>query len=363
MEKAAAAVVEKAVQRSSKTTKKTGRGSQERVRTEDAEDVQINVGEKRMADLCTDDGTGQKSSADALIRESERATALRKKQQIVQRMMGQDDDSTAQTSEARESRLDRLDREWRQREEAMASAVPQQRIVNGEIVVDTSSLRIDRHAMAAVERDAEQLETVEEDEYTRKVNNSLGLKRDKSGGWNEMLVDRFYDGLRMFGTDFGMISRLFPGKSRHAIKLKFTKEERADLPRIRAALLGEVLPVALEELQRMTGEEYDDPAILDREIEEDKRRLEEEQEKEKEAIEAARKEREEQAEAERLASQGEESSGVESRKRKRGKGERGRKRKEKAGKEKDTARRKKRKPREHDGAEQVAGEEVMNEAT
>ena len=221
------------------------------------------------------------------------------------------------------------DREWRQREEAMANIVPQQRIVNGEIVLDTSSLRIDRHAMAAVERDAEQLESVEEDEYTRKVNSSLGLKRDKSGGWNEMLLNRFYDGLRMFGTDFGMISKMFPGKSRHAIKLKFCREEKEDYTRIRSTLLGEVLPVELEEFQKLTGEEYEDPAVLERDIEEDKKRLEEEQEQEKEAIEAARKERAEQAEADRLAAQGEESSSKENRRQRKKKGGKSRKRREK----------------------------------
>jgi transcription factor TFIIIB component B'' len=239
--------------------------------------------------------------------------------------------------------------------------------VDGEIVLDTSSLRIDRHAMAAVERDAEQLDSVEEDEYTRKVNSGLGLKRDKSGGWNEMLVDRFYDGLRMFGTDFGMISKLFPGKSRHSIKLKFGKEEKGDYPRIRAALLGEVVPVELEEFQKMTGEEYDDPAVLEKDIEEDKRRLEEEQEKEKEAIEAARKERAEQAETERLASQGEESSGRESRgrRRKKGeqKGEQSRKRREKGEKrQKGPTRTKGKKSRVVEETVQLPGQEDSNEA-
>ena len=345
VEYAAAAIVEDAVQGSSQGAKKRGRRSKRAVTPDEAQQVQIDVAGTKMADLCRDGGTGQKSSADKIIRENERAALVKKKQQEVQIMMGQVDESTTQQEETRESRLDRLDREWKQREEATANVVPQQHIVNGEIVLDTSSLRIDRHARAAVERDAEQLESVEEDEYTRKVNSGLGLKRDKSGGWNEMLVDRFYNGLRMFGTDFGMISKMFPGKTRHAIKLKFCREEKEDYARIRAALLGEVLPVELEEFQRMTGEEYEDPAVLERDIEEDKKRLEEEQEQEKQAIEVARRERAEQAEAERLAAQGEESSGKESRRQKRRKSGKGRKRRDKGEKvQKASSRTKKKKP-------------------
>ena len=358
IEDAAAAVVENAVQGSSQSVQKRGRHSRRAVTPDEAQYVRIDVAETKMADLCKDGGTGQKSSADKIIRENERAAIEKKKQQEVQSIVGQADEPTTQALEVRESRLDRLDREWRQREEAMANIVPQQRIINGEIVLDTSSLRIDRHAMAAVERDAEQLESVEEDEYTRKVNSSLGLKRDKSGGWNEMLLDRFYDGLRMFGTDFGMISKMFPGRTRHAIKLKFCREEREDYPRIRAALLGEVLPVELEEFQKLTGEEYEDPAVLERDIEEDKKRLEEEQELEKQAIEAARRERAEQAEAERLAAQAEESSSKENRRQRKKKGGKARKRREKGEKVQKAPTRSKRKRSRmaEGGAKKVARE-------
>ena len=329
IEDAAAAIVEDALQGSSKERKKRGRRSKRAETPDEAQHVRIDVAETKMSDLCRDGGTGQKSSADKAIRENERATVLKKKQLDVQRMMGQGEESSTRAGEVGESRIDRLDRERRHREERTGNIVPQQHIVNGEIVIDTSSLRIDRHAIAAVERDAEQLEYVEEDEYTRKINNGIGLKRDKSGGWNESLVDLFYDGLRMFGTDFGMISKMFPGKTRHAIKLKFCREEKENGLRIRAALLGEVLPVELEEFQKMTGEEYEDPSVLEKDIEDDKKKLEEEQEQEKQAIEAARRERAEQAEAERLAAQGEESSSKENRRQRKRKGGKGKKRKEK----------------------------------
>ena len=339
IEKAAAAVVEDALGGTSKDRKARGRRSKRKETPDEAQHVRIDIAETKMSDLCKDGGTGQKSSADKTIRQSERAATLKKKQQEVQQMMGQADEATPQATGAGESRIDRLDRERRDLEEQGANIVPQQHIVNGEIVINTSSLRIDRHAIAEVERNAEQLEYVEEDEYTRKVNSGLGVKRDRSGGWSEGLVDLFYDGLRMFGTDFGMISKMFPGKTRHSVKLKFCREEKENGARIRAALLGEVLPVELEEFQKLTGEQYDDPSVLEKDIEEDKKKLEEEQEQEKQAIEAAKKERAEQAEAERVAAQGEESSSKENRRQRKKKSRKGRKSKERAEKAEKTPRR------------------------
>ena len=62
--------------------------------------------------------------------------------------------------------------------------------------------------------------------------------RSKSDPWGEEETDRFYEALSMFGTDFFIISTLFPGKTRKMIKAKFVREERLDPPRINDALLG-----------------------------------------------------------------------------------------------------------------------------
>ncbi|XP_023524102.1 uncharacterized protein LOC111788109 isoform X3 [Cucurbita pepo subsp. pepo] len=44
--------------------------------------------------------------------------------------------------------------------------------------------------------------------------------------WSKHDTERFYEAVRQFGTDFCMIQQLFPGKTRHQIKLKFKNEER-----------------------------------------------------------------------------------------------------------------------------------------
>ncbi|XP_050232413.1 uncharacterized protein LOC126681079 [Mercurialis annua] len=44
--------------------------------------------------------------------------------------------------------------------------------------------------------------------------------------WSKQDTELFYEGLQQFGTDLSMIQQLFPGRTRHQIKLKYKKEER-----------------------------------------------------------------------------------------------------------------------------------------
>ena len=168
----------------------------------------------------------------------------------------------------------------RKKDSAPASG-PQMRIVNGEIVLDTTSLQIDRHAEAAANID--DLEEVEENPLTRKINSASFGKRQKPEAWDEELTDLFYRGLRMFGTDFMMISKIFPGRTRRHIKLKFSNEERKNPRRIGDTLLGPREEVTLEAYAEMTNQVYDDPREIERQLEEEKRQIEEQHATEKEA--------------------------------------------------------------------------------
>ncbi|KAI1819255.1 hypothetical protein F4861DRAFT_156392 [Xylaria intraflava] len=70
------------------------------------------------------------------------------------------------------------------------------------------------------------------------VNSASFAKRVQTpGNWPEEDTEKFYRLLGMFGTDFETISRLFPGKNRRAIKLKFNKEERLNPHRINATMM------------------------------------------------------------------------------------------------------------------------------
>ena len=321
---AAAEIVEDAVQGSVKDPTKRGRRSRHAVTPDGAEEIVISTSEVTMSDLCRDRRTGRKSDFDKQIEEYERAEFVRKKQRQLREVMGQTESNRATPAESASVRLDR-----QTREESVAQNVPRTYIVDGQIRIDEDSLQIDRHAAAAVERAHNQLEAVDETNLTRKVNSATWLKRDKSGGWNALLTERFYDGLRMFGTDFEMISKMFPGRTRHKIKLKFVKEEKVNYDKIRATLLGEPLPVDLPEFEKMAGTEFDDPEELEKDIEEDRQKIEEQIAATKQAIDDAKREREAQIAAERAAAIGEESSAKENRGRKarRKKGEKGEKRK------------------------------------
>lgn len=124
------------------------------------------------------------------------------------------------------------------------------RVVNGEIVEDEETLQIDRRAQAQAEI-AMQAPVEEENDLTRFHNRTTYMndrKRDekdrvpvwksKSDPWSEEETDRFYDALKNWGTDFMIISQLFPPKTRAQIKKKFNREERLDAERVNAALLG-----------------------------------------------------------------------------------------------------------------------------
>lgn len=124
------------------------------------------------------------------------------------------------------------------------------RVVNGEIVEDEDTLQIDRRAQAQAEI-AMQAPVEEENDLTRFHNRATYIndrKRDekdrvpawksKSDPWNEDETDRFYDALKNWGTDFMIISQLFPAKTRAQIKKKFNREERIDPERVNNALLG-----------------------------------------------------------------------------------------------------------------------------
>lgn len=158
----------------------------------------------------------------------------------------------------------------------------QLRMVDGQIVLDEASQHIDRHAQAIL--DAKDLVVDENADLTRRVNRMTWIndkKRNptervpaykmKSDPWTDEETDRFYDALRMFGTDFFIISKMFPPKTRHQIKLKFTREEKIDPDRINRSLSGEqTVPMSLSHYATASGFEesdFKDPSLVNEELE------------------------------------------------------------------------------------------------
>ncbi|KAL2002531.1 hypothetical protein VTN02DRAFT_6618 [Thermoascus thermophilus] len=240
---------------------------------EGAELIEIAPSVVKMSDLCKDLRTGKKSKREMELQNLEMAELERKQKQREERRDSTDQVPIKQNGEGSPS-LDRLPQRKPQ-------AGPKMRIVNGEIVLDAASLQVDRHADA--EREAGELEDVVENPLTRKINQATYGKRTKTESWDEEMTDLFYRGLRMFGTDFMMISKMFPGRSRRHIKLKFNNEERKDPERIKDALLGPREHIDIATYSEMTNTVYDDPKVIQQELDEEKKRIEDQHAKEQEA--------------------------------------------------------------------------------
>lgn len=248
----------------------------------DAEDVQIDENTVKMADLIKDRGFGKRFSKHTELLERERQQKLRKKNVTAEAAAA---DSTEKADAHTPSGVDNS--LTPAAEPAIVGETYQ--LINGQIVLNESSLQVDRHAHAAAE--AAYLEAQEEDEFTHKITSSTYLRRNMRGQqWTDEETALFYRGLSMFGADFETIARMFPGKQRKHIKLKYNREERNSPDLITAALVGKkTVSMDMEEYKRHTGSEYETAEAIYAE-----------QEKAKEEFEAQQKAREEQkAEEER----------------------------------------------------------------
>lgn len=249
------------------------RGKRKREPTpEESENVEIAPTVVKMSELCKDIRTGKKSRREIELRNLEQQEAERKeKAREKARNAGTpvkpdaENGSSAPTVNTTPTKTN----------------LPRMRIVNGEIVVDKDSLEIVQHADAA--RELGEGEDVVESRLNRKINQATYGKRTKAVSWDEELTDLFYRGLRMFGTDFESISKMFPGRNRRQIKLKFNNEERKDPERIKRTLLGPSEVFDIQTYSELTNTVYEDPEVIQRELDEDKKRIEEQHEREKRA--------------------------------------------------------------------------------
>lgn len=256
------------------TKERKPRARKQRETTPDgAEQVEITPAVIKMSELCKDLRTGKKSKRETELRKLEQAEQERK-QATQQEAATEESPPVKHNEPANEPPVEQSGGDQSQ-------SGPVMRIVNGEIVLDTSSLQVDRHAAAA--RSYGDLEDVVENSFTRKINQSTYGKRTKTESWDEDLTDLFYRGLRMFGTDFMMISKLFPGRNRRQIKLKFNKEERRDPIRIKETLLGPRETFDIHTYSEMTNTVYDDPKVFQQELDEERKRIEEQHAKDKKA--------------------------------------------------------------------------------
>lgn len=218
--------------------------------------------------------------------------------------------------------LDDLEREINQGSQGGGGGL-RMRMINGHMELDPETVVVDRRAQAALNDAA--AEEIEENDLTKHITRFSFLnarRRDpaertrgliKSDRWGEDETNRFYDALRMFGTDFFIISKMFPGKTRRHIKKKFVREERADPERVNKALVGGSVKMSMSVYMEETMTEesmYKDPKAVQEE-------LDREAEDWRERIETAKKETEELERQKKLAG-GEAEGGKKGKRKKKG---------------------------------------------
>ncbi|GAB1320230.1 hypothetical protein MFIFM68171_10440 [Madurella fahalii] len=244
---------------------------------EDAENVQIDITQVKMADLVKDMHIGKKFSMHDELMERERAKRLRYNEKRRQQQIGENPDDAANGEEAQVSTGAASSSSNPTSTPAAAAAAADNgtnpdspparagptlgeryQLINGEIVLDPTSLIVDRHARAR--EAAATMQEVEENDFTYHITSSTYLRRNlKPQQWTDEETEKFYQALAAFGTDFDTIGRMFKGKTRKHIKLKFNREERVNPQRINAALVGQktVGMLTVDEYKAQTGQEYE----------------------------------------------------------------------------------------------------------
>ncbi|KAK0389526.1 hypothetical protein NLU13_3101 [Sarocladium strictum] len=232
---------------------------------EDAESQTVDLQKLKMADLTKDLHIGKKFSRHDELRERERQKRIKAKLE----RDGEGDASGDGYDSLRAKEQSATPSAPPVEPPAQAPAGPQFRIVDGQIVVDQNSLSVDRHARAAAARAGEDMETIEENDFTRLITSNSFMNTSKLKGpnvWTEQETVLFYRGLAMFGTDFEIISKMIPGKQRRHVKLKFNREERHCPRRVNAALVGEkTVAMDMDEYRAATGTEFEPVEVIEAE--------------------------------------------------------------------------------------------------
>ncbi|XP_020533489.1 uncharacterized protein LOC105630131 isoform X4 [Jatropha curcas] len=86
------------------------------------------------------------------------------------------------------------------------------------------------------EEDTEQDGGYADDQSNSLFNYHSFMDKTPIARWSKQDTELFYEGIRQFGTDLSLIQQLFPGRTRHQIKLKYKKEERQHPLRLSEAL-------------------------------------------------------------------------------------------------------------------------------
>ncbi|KAI5950964.1 hypothetical protein KGF54_004038 [Candida jiufengensis] len=92
----------------------------------------------------------------------------------------------------------------------------------------------------------------ESNPYANPITSTTYSKRTYTDKWTPKELNDFYQALSMFGTDFSLISQLYPHRTRKQIKSKFALEERK-YPEVIELALRRKLPIDFEKYCQQTN--------------------------------------------------------------------------------------------------------------
>jgi transcription factor TFIIIB component B'' len=213
--------------------------------------IGFDVTEMTMADLCKPTlPIGKVSSNFELVKLAESKIKAKQKQRKSDRKAARDERISLEEVSARNGDTDNKDELKRKRDELLngddepttVSSNLQLVIGDGDTLsVDPDSLLVSRHSKF----DLSNLEREESNPFENPITSSTYSKRRHTDRWTRKEVGQFYEALSTFGTDFSLISQIFPYRNRKQIKLKFNLEEK-NSPQLIEMALRRKLPADFE---------------------------------------------------------------------------------------------------------------------
>lgn len=111
---------------------------------------------------------------------------------------------------------------------------------DGTLVVDEESTIVNRHKNASF--DNAHKERLDNNPFENLHNTHTYGRQQYTDPWSNDEMVKFYQALSMWGTDFNLISQLFPYRTRRQVKAKFVNEEKKHPVMIELALRSKLPP-------------------------------------------------------------------------------------------------------------------------
>lgn len=200
----------------------------------------------------------------------EKARLLRMSEQDVMKLSENGENIKTELSE--KERLEKVKElmEKDRSEESRKIVVPLLQVQGNKVTYSHESTVVDRHEETNTE-----MEKVEENPFENIITSNSYSKRKTTLRWTPQEVAELLKAISLWGTDFGLIAKLFPHRTRKQVKAKFLLEEKLHPHLIEFALLRK-LPVDIREYSGKTGIEFKTLDEYNRQIEQLKQKHEEE---------------------------------------------------------------------------------------